>query len=78
MSELTCITHERRNCRACRREHLRQKLMLMPPWRRGGGSSYASCRFCHRGLGQLTGLWKYSIRHYICDDCKVAIETGAK
>jgi hypothetical protein len=35
------------------------------------GLSYQSCRFCHRGIvDRLKGLWKYSVRHYICDDCR--------
>lgn len=36
--------------------------------------TYQTCRFCKRGHPELNGLWKYSVRHWICDDCfKAAI-----
>ena len=38
---------------------------------RDGGLSYQTCRFCRRGIGIVSGLWKYGVRHYICDDCRV-------
>ena len=45
------------------------------------GLSYQSCRFCHKGIGDARlvriggggwsrGLFKYAVRHYICDECR--------
>ena len=48
-----------------------------PTW----GLSYQSCRFCKGSAYQSPGpngnpgLWKYSIRHYICGRCR---EKGMK
>ena len=38
--------------------------------------TYQSCRFCKRVVSEgpmaagVPGLWKYGVRHYICDDCR--------
>ena len=36
------------------------------------GLTYQCCRFCRKGLGDVTGLWRYGIRHYACDMCRQA------
>jgi hypothetical protein len=37
------------------------------------GLTYQSCRFCKRDDSDgLRGLWKYGVRHYICDECRRA------
>lgn len=28
-----------------------------------------SCRRCRKSNGEAGGLWKYSVRHYICNGC---------
>jgi len=35
------------------------------------GMTYQSCRFCHVWASNAPngGLWKYGIRHWICDTC---------
>jgi hypothetical protein len=33
-------------------------------------TAHQECRFCHRTIRELGALWKYSVRHYICDDCR--------
>lgn len=35
--------------------------------------SYQKCRFCDAGLGDVTFLWKFSVRHYICDACRTRV-----
>lgn len=39
--------------------------------------TYQSCRFCKRGHPEVKGLWHYAVRHYACNDCKMAA-TGVK
>ena len=34
------------------------------------GLTYQSCRYCHAGWPEEMGLWKYGVRHYICDACR--------
>ena len=44
--------------------------------------SYQSCRFCHRAISPapapagVAALWKYGVRHYICDDCRSDVLIG--
>lgn len=33
------------------------------------GLTYQKCRFCDAGWPKLDHLWKYAVRHYVCDDC---------
>lgn len=42
------------------------------------GLTYQACRFCKRGgnNSDLRGLWKYGVRHYICEDCRKAKVEG--
>ena len=28
-----------------------------------------ACRFCRKSLNEAGGLWKYSTRHYVCNEC---------
>ena len=35
------------------------------------GLTYQKCRFCGTGWPKLTHLWKYAVRHYICDECLI-------
>lgn len=39
--------------------------------------AYQSCRFCHRSIHDVQGLWKYGVRHYACDECRDKIITEA-
>jgi hypothetical protein len=34
------------------------------------GLTYQKCRFCGRGWPELKGLFKYAVRHYVCEDCR--------
>lgn len=34
------------------------------------GLTYQSCRFCGVDALKTGGLWKYGVRHYICDECR--------
>jgi hypothetical protein len=61
------------------RARLRETLRDLKPHQRHpfnwyDGLSYQTCRFCRRGYGTLAALWQYSVRHYICDDCKAEKE----
>jgi hypothetical protein len=53
---------------------LRTKLLALEPWHRMTYSypypRYQSCRFCKRSVAEVGALWKYSVRHYICDACR--------
>ena len=44
------------------------------PWRFSTfgpyGLSYQKCRLCERSSESVSGLWKYGVRHYACDDCR--------
>lgn len=42
------------------------------------GLTYQTCRFCGKGWRELTGLWKYGVRHYICQECREAAIRKAK
>jgi hypothetical protein len=47
--------------------------LLEAVWCKAGGEyglSYQSCRFCKSSWPNVTGLWKYAVRHYICDECR--------
>ena len=35
------------------------------------GLTYQKCRFCGAGWPELKHLWKYAVRHYICDGCLI-------
>ena len=64
-----------------------QKLAALNPWQRHSFNatdfSYQSCRFCKRAISPtphpsgVAGLWKYSVRHYACDECRDKIITEA-
>ena len=58
-----------------------EKLASLNPWQRHEFNpeftSYQSCRFCHRGVIEVGALWKYSVRHYACDECRDRIITEA-
>ena len=63
------------NKTAVARKRLREKLAALKPWQQQpfnwyDGLTYQSCRFCKRGFGDVPALWQYSLRAYICDDCK--------
>lgn len=51
-----------------------EKLRELQPWQfhefGRHGLTYHICRFCRRGVGEVTGLWKYAVRHHACDDCR--------
>jgi anaerobic ribonucleoside-triphosphate reductase len=34
------------------------------------GLSYQKCRFCGASFDKVAGLWKYAVRHYICEECR--------
>ncbi len=54
-----------------------EKLM---PWHYGefgqNELTYQTCRFCHQGIGEADGLWKYGVRHYVCTPCRDAITSN--
>lgn len=51
------------------------RLRALPAWARmtytgpDGPVTYHMCRFCHNSAYRVA-LWKYGVRHYICDHCK--------
>lgn len=53
---------------AALKPHQRHKHFSYP----GSTDGYQSCRFCQRSWRELGALWKYGVRHWICDDCRDA------
>ena len=49
------------------REKFAARLRALQPWNRIP-VDYQECRFCHSV--RQSHLWKYGVRHYICDFCK--------
>lgn len=35
------------------------------------GLTYQKCRFCPASWPEVDHLWKYAVRHYICDACLI-------
>jgi hypothetical protein len=61
--------------RASRDEALVETLreLAARPWMRlrfTQNFRYQSCRFCKRSVLDTGALWKYGVRHYICDPCR--------
>lgn len=56
-----------------------QRIWDLQPWQFSEfsefGISYQTCRFCGQGQESNEGLWKYSVRHYVCTPCRDAITT---
>lgn len=54
-----------------------ERMAALMPWHYQecgwNGLSYQTCRFCRQGLGEVDGLWKYGVRHYVCTPCRDAI-----
>ena len=57
-----------------------KRMAALMPWHYTecgwNGISYQTCRFCRQGIGEVEGLWKYGVRHYVCTPCRDAITSA--